>query len=74
MNRKIIQISSDPAVDSEDPNSNCLYALCDDGTLWLWSYDYNEPKGKFRWSQIDIAPVTFVPLELFNSESELDDE
>lgn len=40
MNRKIIHIEIEPSPDSK----TFLYALCDDGSVWMLEYDFVDKK------------------------------
>ena len=43
--RKIIQIALNPN------DERCLYALCDDGSLWLGCWGMNANNFEFEWHQ-----------------------
>lgn len=47
--RKIIQIATSASNDPEEGETEHLYALCDDGTLWFWS------RVHAKW-ELHIAP------------------
>ena len=52
--RKIIQITADG-----DPEATGLYAVADDGTLWMGSWSIRvkgSDKLKFGWTQLEDLP------------------
>lgn len=53
MTRKIIQITQAPHVDYG--NSQFLYALCDDGTVWFQEWDGDSQNGRSVWRK--VAPI-----------------
>lgn len=57
MTRKIVQIAVSPDPDATDG----VYALCDDGTLWMGYYDICSTR-QWQWSRIDTSMVTGVDL------------
>lgn len=54
MNRKIIQIQT---VEFDEPGNPYygIYALCDDGTIWI--REYIKENMAWRWRQIDTETV-----------------
>lgn len=49
MGRKVIQMA---AAANDISTSDSVYALCDDGTMWLGYWG----KGGFQWSEIPDVP------------------
>jgi|GEM_PF-3731813 len=54
--RKVIQIASPPAAGPHGNERNLLFALCDDGTMWLGT----ESDEGWYWKAIENVPQ--VPM------------
>jgi hypothetical protein len=58
--RRIIQIAVSGGVEFSDTvveNPNIVYALCDDGTLWLRVIDLRKDDAKVPWRQLPPIPM-----------------
>lgn len=62
-NRKVIQISSPPATGPHGNERNLLFALCDDGSMWLGI----ESDEGWHWKAIQNVPQ--VPSQRLKRQS-----
>ena len=58
MARQIVQISTCEAVDTDFNEHGSTVALCNDGTLWLLSFNYG-----WNWRRLPGVPQGFVKQE-----------